>query len=94
MAHGRITIHTPPFHRIASSGEIKGIFNTAMEYALQHYDTIRIDTHRDNKVMQKAIVKFGFEYCGIIHCWRSASRQGDASLEGQKNDDERLAYQR
>lgn len=65
-------------HRIASNGEVKGIFNTAMEFALQHYDTIRIDTHRDNKVMQNAIAKAGFEYCGIIHCW---------------NGDERLAYQ-
>ena len=66
-------------HRIASSGEVKGIFKTVIEYALQYYDTIRIDTHRDNKVMQNAIDKAGFEYCGIIHCW---------------NGEERLAYQR
>lgn len=65
-------------HRIASNGEVKGIFNKAMEYALQHYETIRIDTHSDNKVMQNAINKAGFQYCGIIHCW---------------NGDERLAYQ-
>lgn len=65
-------------HRIASNGEVKGIFNTAMEFALQHYDTIRIDTHRDNKVMQKLVAKAGFLYCGIILCW---------------NGDERLAYQ-
>lgn len=65
-------------HRIASNGEVKGIFRIVMEYALQQYDTIRIDTHRDNIVMQNAIAKAGFEYCGIIHCW---------------NGDERLAYQ-
>ncbi len=65
-------------HRIASSGDVKGIFKTSMKYALHHYDTIRIDTHRDNKVMRNAILKAGFEYCGIIHCW---------------NGDERLAYQ-
>ena len=65
-------------HRIASNGEVKGIFNTTMQYALQYYDTIRIDTHRDNKVMQNVIAKADFEYCGIIHCW---------------NGDERLAYQ-
>lgn len=65
-------------HRIATNGEVKGIFHTAMEYALQHYSTIRIDTHRDNKVMQHIIEKEGFEYCGIIHCW---------------SGDERLAYQ-
>lgn len=65
-------------HRIASCGEVKGIFKAAMEFALQRYDTIRIDTHRDNQVMQHAIMKAGFVYCGIIHCW---------------NGDERLAFQ-
>ena len=65
-------------HRIASNGEAKGIMHLAMQYALQHYHTIRIDTHRDNKVMQNAIRKEGFHYCGIIHCW---------------NGSERLAYQ-
>lgn len=65
-------------HRIASNGEVKGIFRLAMDFALQHYKTIRIDTHRDNKVMQHAILKASFQYCGIIYCW---------------NGDERLAYQ-
>ncbi len=65
-------------HRIASNGEVKGIFRKVMEYALRYFDTIRIDTHRDNRVMRNAIVQAGFVYCGIIHCW---------------NGDERLAYQ-
>lgn len=65
-------------HRIASNGEVKGIFSTVMSFALQHHHTIRIDTHRDNVVMQNILQKSGFVYCGIIHCW---------------NGDERLAYQ-
>ncbi len=65
-------------HRIASSGEAKGIMHIAMEFALQRYHNIRIDTHRDNMVMRRAILKEGFNYCGIIHCW---------------NGSERLAYQ-
>ncbi len=65
-------------HRIASSGEVKGIMHIAMKFALQRYRTIRIDTHRDNMVMQNCIRKEGFAYCGIIHCW---------------NGSERLAYQ-
>ncbi|WP_253946420.1 GNAT family N-acetyltransferase [Palleniella intestinalis] len=65
-------------HRIASSGKTKGIFLHVMQYAVRHHDTIRIDTHRDNKPMQHVINKAGFRYCGIIHCW---------------NGDERLAYQ-
>lgn len=65
-------------HRIASNGTTRGILHKAMAFALQRYDNIRIDTHRDNIVMQNAARKEGFNYCGIIHCW---------------NGDERLAYQ-
>jgi len=65
-------------HRIASNGEVKGVFHRVIEFALKHYDTLRIDTHRDNKVMQNAVLKESFRYCGVIHCW---------------NGEERLAYQ-
>lgn len=65
-------------HRIASSGKRRGILHTAMQYALGTYTSIRIDTHKDNIVMQNAIAKEGFTYCGIIRCW---------------NGSERLAYQ-
>ena len=73
--------HNRPYatiHRIASSGEVKGVFDAAVAFALTRYDTLRIDTHRDNSVMQHLVQKTGFKYCGIIHCW---------------NGDERLAYQ-
>lgn len=65
-------------HRIASSGETKGVMHLAMQYAKQCYKNIRIDTHRDNLVMRKLIEKEGFKLCGTIHCW---------------NGSERLAYQ-
>ena len=65
-------------HRIASRGERKGMLHAAMQYALERYSAVRIDTHRDNTVMRNAIAKEGFTYCGIIHCW---------------NGTERLAYQ-
>ena len=65
-------------HRIASGGEVKGILHLAMQFALKRYRNVRIDTHRDNIVMQKAIAKESFTYCGIIYCW---------------NGEERLAYQ-
>ena len=65
-------------HRIASRGERKGMLHAAMQYALERYSAIRIDTHRDNTVMRNAIAREGFTYCGIIHCW---------------NGTERLAYQ-
>ena len=65
-------------HRIASNGEVKGIFRLALQFALNRYDNIRIATHHDNIVMRNAIMQNGFSYCGIIHCW---------------NGDERMAYQ-
>ncbi len=61
-------------HRIAGNGEVNGIFHTAMQLALLHYSNIRIDTHRDNKIMQNAIKKEGFTYCGIIHCRDGSER--------------------
>lgn len=65
-------------HRIASNGKVKGIFQLALQFAQQQYDNLRIDTHRDNHIMQHAIQKAGFCYCGIIHT---------------NNGSERLAYQ-
>jgi hypothetical protein len=73
---------TQPYHvihRIASYPEVHGIFNTIMDFCFSHDANIRIDTHRDNLIMQHNILKHGFSYCGIIHL---------------ANGDERLAYQR
>lgn len=65
-------------HRIASYPEAHGIFSSIMKFCLSHDKNIRIDTHRDNKIMQHNITKHSFTYCGIIYL-----------LSG----DERLAYQ-
>ena len=73
---------TQPYHvihRIASYPQIRGIFSSIMGFCFAHETNIRIDTHRDNKIMQHNIMKNGFTYCGIIYL-----------LSG----DERLAYQK
>ena len=66
-------------HRIASNPDAHGIFSSIMDFCFSHDTNIRIDTHRDNKLMQHVILKQGFSYCGIIYL-----------LSG----DERLAYQK
>jgi len=66
-------------HRIASYPDVHGIFSSIMEFCFFRDTNIRIDTHRDNKIMQHNILKHGFTYCGIIYL-----------LSG----DERLAYQK
>ena len=53
-------------HRIASNGEVKGVFKEILLYASEHYSNIRIDTHHDNKIMQRLLEQNGFVYCGVI----------------------------
>ena len=65
-------------HRIASYPDVKGVFSSLLDFSLAVDGNIRIDTHRDNKIMQHLLQKHGFSYCGIIYLLSS---------------DERLAYQ-
>lgn len=66
-------------HRIASYPDAHGIFSDMLQWCASREPNIRIDTHRDNHIMQHLLSKHGFTYCGIIYL-----------LSG----DERLAYQR
>ena len=66
-------------HRMASYPDVHGIFSAVIDYAAARYAHLRIDTHRDNRIMQHLIERHGFTYCGII--W----------LE---DGTERLAYER
>lgn len=53
-------------HRIAGDGS-GGILKTAVEFGSSKINHLRIDTHEDNTVMQRAVVKQGFYRCGIIY---------------------------
>lgn len=46
---------------------VHGIFKSIMDFCFAHERNIRIDTYRDNIIMQHNIEKHGFMYCGIIH---------------------------
>ena len=73
---------TLPYHVVHRMGGVptaRGIFASAMDYCFEHDPNIRVDTHRDNKIMQHLFTKHGFRYCGIIYLL---------------NGDERLAYQK
>lgn len=54
-------------HRVASAGKKKGVLGEVISYCLQFGETIRIDTHEDNVIMQNALKKQGFKRCGIVH---------------------------
>lgn len=60
-------------HRIASDGS-GGILRTAVEFCKKQISHIRIDTHHDNIVMQRAVAKLGFERSGIIHLTNGSPR--------------------
>lgn len=66
-------------HRIGSYPQVRGVFKTIMDWCYARDNNIRIDTHRDNRIMQHVILKYGFRYCGIIYL---------------ASGDERLAYQK
>lgn len=79
---GRWLDDTSPYHvihRIGSLPSAHGVFRAIMDWCFTHDPNIRIDTHKDNHIMQHCIVSYGFTYCGIIYL---------------ANGDPRLAYQK
>ncbi len=66
-------------HRITSDGTVKGAASFCLDWAFNQCGNLRIDTHKDNYIMQRLLKKNEFEYCGIIYT-------DDGS--------ERLAYQK
>ena len=53
-------------HRIAGDGT-GGILATAISFCKSRISHIRIDTHADNRVMQNALARQGFQKVGIIY---------------------------
>ena len=60
-------------HRIAGDGS-GGILAAAVAYGKERINHLRIDTHHDNKIMQRAVAKFGFQRSGIIHLANGSPR--------------------
>lgn len=59
-------------HRIATAAPGRNLACTMLDWAFAHiaplgYDTIRIDTHRDNCIMKHILKKNGFTECGVIY---------------------------
>ncbi len=54
-------------HRIAGDGQGRGLVAAAVDFCQSRCEALRIDTHHDNHVMQRALEKCGFVRCGIIY---------------------------
>ena len=66
-------------HRIAVKAHGKGVARLCFEYGMSKNNHLRIDTHKDNIPMQRALLKNGFKECGIIYL---------------ESGDERLAFEK
>ena len=54
-------------HRVASDGSKSGIVERIVDFAKSKVNLLRIDTHEDNKTMQRAIERQNFKRLGIIY---------------------------
>ncbi|MCL2520963.1 MAG: GNAT family N-acetyltransferase [Spirochaetaceae bacterium] len=68
-------------HRLAISNDYRGqgiagqIFKKIEKICLaNNCSNIRIDTHKDNKIMQAVLAKAGYKYCGVITLQSRAKR--------------------
>lgn len=68
-------------HRIAVSkaGRGRGVAAFCFADCFSRFGNLRIDTHRDNAPMQRALDRAGFKRCGVIYL---------------QNGEERIAYQK
>ena len=73
-------------HRIASDGSSSGIFSKCLEYAAEHFDYLRVDTHADNFPMQEAVLREGFVYTGIIFTYDGSERKAYDWVKTEKNN--------
>ncbi len=67
-------------HRIASDGSHSGVMKMASEFCSTQIKNVRIDTHKDNRFMLKALDHLGFIRCGIIYL-----ENGDPRIAFQKS---------
>ena len=83
-------------HRVASDGQMHGVFTAMVNYCKSISDNIRIDTHADNRIMQKVITRNGFVKCGIIYLLngelRVAYHWANYHIESAKADDKEKIY--
>ena len=66
-------------HRVASAPGVHGIMRQVLDYAFSLTNTIRIDTHEDNRTMRALLHRYGFTHCGTI-----LLENGDPRLAFQK----------
>lgn len=54
-------------HRLATDKPHSGVGSFCINWAYESCGHLRIDTHTDNKIMQRTAAKLNFRRCGIIY---------------------------
>lgn len=54
-------------HRVAGDGTTPGTFRRCVDYCRSQFPHLRMDTHKDNHIMQSLLTRAGFVRCGIIY---------------------------
>lgn len=67
QGHWRSGAPYATIHRLAADGSAHGVFAAVLDFCTARSPHLRIDTHRDNRIMQKLVTRAGFAYCGIIY---------------------------
>lgn len=62
-------------HRLGSTGKYGGMLKECVSFCLTKVDNLRLDTHSDNKPMQRAADRLGFVRCGVIYCQDGTPRE-------------------
>lgn len=79
--------HYYVIHRIAASSPGRGVAREMLDWAFEHIASdgchvIRIDTHRDNRIMKHILNKYGFTECGVIYLADGAPRDAYIKIKG------------
>ncbi len=53
-------------HRLASSGEARGVAHLCLDWCFERHPNMRVDTHHDNLNMQRILRESGYRECGEI----------------------------
>lgn len=69
-------------HRIAAATHSKGVASFCLAWCFKQCKNIKIDTHKDNIIMQNMLKKNGYKECGIIYL-----ESGDERVAFQKSED-------
>lgn len=71
-------------HRVASSGEKRGMTDLIIQWAFKRTGNLRGDTHEKNLPMRRAFERNGFERCGIIRVEDGSPRIAYQKAERQE----------